>query len=64
MTDSRGEGLPFGLHGQSLRDSECCRSKLLLCESLGNPLATEFSARDFAVYCEARLRAIFLIGAQ
>jgi len=46
----------FGLHGQSLSDGERRRSKLLLlCESLGNPLATEFSARDFAAYREARL---------
>ncbi|WP_017778670.1 phage integrase [Aeromonas dhakensis] len=46
----------FGLHGQSLRDGEQRRSKLLLiCESLDNPLASEFTANDFAKYREARL---------
>ena len=34
----------YGLHGQSLRDGEQRRSKLLLiCESLGNPLASDFT---------------------
>lgn len=46
----------FGLHGQSLRDSERRRAKLLwVCESLGNPLASNFTAKDFARYREGRL---------
>lgn len=46
----------FGLHGQSLKDGENRRSKLLLlCESLGDPYAASFSNRDFAAYREARL---------
>lgn len=46
----------YGLHGQSLRDGEQRRSKLLLiCESLDNPIASEFTANDFAKYREARL---------
>ncbi len=46
----------YGLHGQSLRDGEQRRSKLLLiCESLDNPLASEFTANDFAKSREARL---------
>lgn len=49
----------FGLHGQSLRDGEQRRSKLLLiCESLDNPLASEFTANDFAKYREARLTGV------
>lgn len=46
----------FGLHGQSLRDGASRKSKLLLlCQALGDPLAVEFAARDFAAYREARL---------
>ncbi|PXV56873.1 tyrosine-type recombinase/integrase [Aeromonas dhakensis] len=49
----------YGLHGQSLRDGEQRRSKLLLiCESLGNPLAAEFTGNDFAKYREARLSGV------
>lgn len=49
----------YGLHGQSLRDGEPRRSKLLLiCESLDNPLACEFTANDFAKYREARLTGV------
>ncbi len=46
----------FGRHGQSLRDGEARKSKLLtVCHSLGDPLAVNFTARDFAAYREARL---------
>ena len=46
----------FALHGQSLNDGERRKSKLeSLSEALGNPLAINFSARDFAAYREARL---------
>lgn len=46
----------FGRHGQSLRDGEARKSKLLtVCHALGDPLAVNFSARDFAAYREARL---------
>lgn len=46
----------FGRHGQSLRDGEARKSKLLtVCQSLGDPLAVNFTARDFAAYREARL---------
>lgn len=46
----------FGRHGQSLRDGEARKSKLLaVCQSLGDPLAVDFTARDFAAYREARL---------
>ncbi|MFH7564532.1 site-specific integrase [Oceanimonas smirnovii] len=46
----------FNLHGQSLSDGERRRTKLLnVCEALGNPVATDFTARDFAAYREARL---------
>lgn len=46
----------FGLHGQSLKDGESRKSKLLLlCNALGNPVATAFTSADFAQYREARL---------
>ncbi|HDO1383611.1 TPA: site-specific integrase [Aeromonas veronii] len=46
----------FGRHGQSLRDGEARKSKLLtVCHALGDPLAVNFTARDFAAYREARL---------
>ncbi|UNU29102.1 phage integrase [Aeromonas hydrophila] len=46
----------FGRHGQSLRDGEARKSKLLtICDALGDPLAEDFTARDFAAYREARL---------
>ncbi len=49
-------GLWFGRHGQSLRDGEARKSKLLtICDALGDPLAADFTARDFAAYREARL---------
>lgn len=39
----------FGRHGQSLRDGEARKSKLrTVCHSLGDPLAVNFTARDFA----------------
>lgn len=46
----------FGRHGQSLRDGEARKSKLLtIFDALGDPLAEDFTARDFAAYREARL---------
>lgn len=46
----------FALHGQSLNDGERRKAKLeSLSEALGNPMAINFSARDFAAYREARL---------
>lgn len=49
-------GLWFGRHGQSLRDGEARKSKLLtICDALGDPLAEDFTARDFSAYREARL---------
>lgn len=46
----------FALHGQSLNDGERRKSKLLsVSEALGNPIAVNFTARDFAAYREARL---------
>lgn len=49
-------GLWYSLHGQSLKDGASRKSKLLhVAEALGNPLALDFSVRDFSGYREKRL---------
>lgn len=46
----------YALHGQSLKDGSSRKSKLLhIAEELGNPIATDFSVRDFSSYREKRL---------
>lgn len=46
----------YSLHGQSLKDGASRKSKLLhVAEALGNPLALDFSVRDFSGYREKRL---------
>ncbi|MCC4262981.1 hypothetical protein LL240_00720 [Oceanimonas baumannii] len=46
----------YGLHGQSLTDGTSRLSKLNhLVNALGDPVATEFTAKDFASYRERRL---------
>jgi len=55
----------FGRHGQSLRDGKARKSKLLtVCQSLGDPLAVNFSARDFAATVKRAFQVISLTGAQ
>lgn len=47
----------FDLYGQSLRDGEGRKRKLLLiAEAMGDPLAVKFTAKDFAEYRARRLR--------
>lgn len=46
----------YALHGQSLKDGSARKSKLLhIAEALGDPVATDFSVKDFSVYREKRL---------
>ncbi|MBB1485903.1 phage integrase [Oceanospirillum sediminis] len=49
----------FRFHGQSLKDGEKRKRVLLnLCERLGDPVASQFSARDFTAYRENRLKVV------
>jgi integrase len=49
----------FRFHGQSLKDGEKRKRVLLnLCARLGDPMARLFSAKDFSVYREERLRSV------
>ena len=49
----------FRFHGQSLKDGERRKRVLLnLCDRLGNPVASQFSARDFTTYREKRLTVV------
>lgn len=49
-------GLWFNTHGITLADGEKRRTTMAFaCEAMGNPLATEFNAKNFASYREQRL---------
>lgn len=55
----------YGRHGQTLADGDRRRDKLLwLCEALGNPVATEFTAQHFAAYREKRLAGELYVPGQ
>ena len=55
----------YGRHGQTLTDGERRRDKLIwLAEALGNPLATEFTAQQFAAYRERRLAGELYVSGQ
>lgn len=54
-----------GRHGQTLTDGDRRRDKLIwLAEALGNPLATEFTAQQFAAYRERRLAGELYVPGQ
>jgi hypothetical protein len=55
----------YGRHGQILTDGDRRRDKLnWLAEALGNPLATEFTAQQFAAYRERRLAGELYVPGQ
>lgn len=55
----------YGRHGQTLADGARRRDKLVwLAEALGNPIATEFNAQQFAAYREARLKGELFVPGQ
>lgn len=55
----------YGRHGQTLSDGERRKNKLLwMAEALGDPIATEFTSKQFAEYREQRLLGDLFIKGQ
>lgn len=55
----------YGRQGQTLTDGDRRRDKLnWFAEALGNPLATEFTAQQFAAYRERRLAGELYVPGQ